>query len=484
MIWLLIVPFIKSNKTPFILNTMLTKRESTLSIIMVFLQALLSVMLFFIPLYMIPAERFNIIHCIIIATILISVWFYFLCRLKLGIIFRELAFMSMIRGYASVVLIGVCCLIPIAILYPWMTKRLDSIYYCLIFGLSDFLLLILFKYAFYRSMRLIRRKGFNSRQIIIIANSNNCMFLSTFDRVKDWGYKLAGVFSDDPELIARFPEKKIYPISDVRNFILQHPVDDIFFCLPINNKNKIQSVIDQCNTIGVTLHIMQHSEDNIHGRYALKTEFNEQFITYQTVTDKYIRLKIKDLFDFFFSLAVIAVSAPVSLCIALLIKADGGPVFFRQERIGRNGRRFMCYKFRSMVPNAEDLKKNLAALNEADGPAFKIKDDPRVTKIGKFLRKTSLDELPQFINVVLGNMSIVGPRPPLISEVEQYEAHQLRRLSMKPGITCTWQVWGRHNVSFEEWIQMDLEYIDNWSIRLDAKIIIATFGIILKAGNN
>nr|WP_293050364.1 sugar transferase [Paludibacter sp.] len=440
-------------------------------------------MLLFIPLYTIQPERFTIAHGIIISAILISVWFYFLFRLRLGIIFRELAFMSMIRGYASVVLIGVCCLITVAILYPWMTTRLDSIYFCLIFGLSNFLLLILFKYAFYRGMRLIRRKGFNSRQIIIIANTNNCMFLSTFDRVKDWGYKLAGIFSDDPELLSRFPKQKIYPTTEARDFILQHPVDDIFYCLPINNIN-IQSLIDLCNTIGVTLHIMQHSEQNIHGRYALKTEFNEQFITYQTVTDKYLRLKIKDLFDLFFSLTVIVASAPVTLFIAILIKMDGGPVFFKQERIGRNGRRFMCYKFRSMVPNAEDLKKQLAALNEADGPAFKIKDDPRVTKIGKFLRKTSLDELPQFINVVLGNMSIVGPRPPLLSEVEQYEAHQLRRLSMKPGITCTWQVWGRHNVSFEEWIHMDLEYIDNWSIRLDAKIILATFGVILKAGNN
>lgn len=463
---------------------MLTKRESTLTGIMIIMQTLLSAFLFFIPMYSIKHEQATPTHIFIISALVIGVWSFFLYRLKLGIIFRELSFSYMIRGYAATIIIGTCCLIPIAILYPWMSTRLNSIYYCIAFGFANFLLLILFKYAFYQGMRFIRRKGFNTRHVIIVANNSNCMFISTFGRVKDWGYNLIGIFSDDPDLISRFPKQEFLPPSTLNEFIIQNPVDDVFYCLPANNKNNVPNLIELCNTLGITLHIMQHSTENIHGRYALKSDFNEQFITYQTVSDKYLRLKIKDLFDLFFSLTVIIVSAPISLFIALLIKADGGPVFFKQKRIGRNGRRFMCYKFRSMVPNAEELKKKLIALNEADGPAFKIKDDPRVTKIGKFLRKTSLDELPQFINVVLGDMSIVGPRPPLLSEVEQYEAHQLRRLSMKPGITCTWQVWGRHNVSFEDWINMDLEYIDNWSIRLDAKIIIATFGIILKAGNN
>ena len=173
---------------------------------------------------------------------------------------------------------------------------------------------------------------------------------------------------------------------------------------------------------------------------------------------------------------------PLLILIALLIKLeDGGPVLFKQERIGLNGRRFTCYKFRSMVMNAEELITDLLDMNESDGPTFKIENDPRITKIGRILRKTSLDELPQFYNVIKGEMAVVGPRPPLLREVRQYERSQLRRLSMKPGITCKWQVWGRNKVSFKEWMRMDLDYIDHWSLALDIKIMFATIGVILKA---
>ena len=192
-------------------------------------------------------------------------------------------------------------------------------------------------------------------------------------------------------------------------------------------------------------------------------------------------LKVKDMFDLVFSSFVVIVLFPLFAIIALLIKVnDGGPVFFKQERIGLNGRRFICYKFRSMVVDAEAMLEGLQDKNESDGPTFKIKKDPRITKIGCILRKTSLDELPQFLNVIKGDMSVVGPRPPLLKEVKLYERCQLRRLSMKPGITCIWQVKGRNKVSFEEWMQMDLEYIDKWSLWEDAKLILGTVGVIFK----
>lgn len=192
-------------------------------------------------------------------------------------------------------------------------------------------------------------------------------------------------------------------------------------------------------------------------------------------------LKVKDMFDLVFSSFVVIVLFPLFAIIALLIKVnDGGPVFFKQERIGLNGRRFICYKFRSMVVDAEALLDSLQDKNESDGPTFKIEKDPRITKIGRILRKTSLDELPQFLNVIKGEMSVVGPRPPLLKEVKLYERCQLRRLSMKPGITCIWQVKGRNKVSFEEWMQMDLEYIDKWSLWEDTKLILGTVGVIFK----
>jgi len=192
-------------------------------------------------------------------------------------------------------------------------------------------------------------------------------------------------------------------------------------------------------------------------------------------------LKTKEFFDALISLLASIGLSPVFLGIAMAIKLDSkGPIFFSQKRVGLRGRRFQVLKFRTMVVNAEELKHQLMDRNEMDGPVFKITDDPRITKVGRFLRKTSLDELPQFFNVLMGDMSVVGPRPPLPVEVRVYERWQLRRLSMKPGITCIWQVSGRNDIPFEEWMKMDLEYIDNWSLKLDFVLFLKTIRTMVK----
>ena len=171
----------------------------------------------------------------------------------------------------------------------------------------------------------------------------------------------------------------------------------------------------------------------------------------------------------------------ILMFIALLVKLDDpkGPILFGQVRSGLYGRTFTMWKFRSMVADAERLKAALEAKNEMDGPVFKITDDPRITRLGRFIRKTSIDELPQFWNVFIGEMSLVGPRPPIPAEVEKYERWQRRRLSMKPGITCIWQVSGRNNVDFKTWMQQDLQYIDNWSLLLDVKLLLKTVPVVL-----
>jgi exopolysaccharide biosynthesis polyprenyl glycosylphosphotransferase len=189
---------------------------------------------------------------------------------------------------------------------------------------------------------------------------------------------------------------------------------------------------------------------------------------------------VKRGFDLLVASAALTVTAPILLTVAALVKLTSeGPIFFAQERVGKNGRTFKMLKFRSMVVNAEALRAKLEAENEMDGPVFKIKRDPRITRIGHFIRKTSLDEFPQFINVMRGEMSIVGPRPPLPSEVEQYERWQRKRLSVKPGITCIWQISGRNDVTFEQWVQMDIDYIDRWSLWLDLKIFLKTIPAVL-----
>jgi lipopolysaccharide/colanic/teichoic acid biosynthesis glycosyltransferase len=172
---------------------------------------------------------------------------------------------------------------------------------------------------------------------------------------------------------------------------------------------------------------------------------------------------------------------PVFVIIAILIKiSSGGPIFFKQLRCGLYGRKFVFYKFRTMIADAESKLKDLAKYNEMNGPVFKMTNDPRITRVGKWLRKFSIDELPQLWNVFKGDMSLVGPRPPLPSEVEQYDIWQRRRLSMRPGITCLWQARGRNKITdFTEWMRLDLEYIDTWSLLLDFKILIKTIPVVL-----
>jgi exopolysaccharide biosynthesis polyprenyl glycosylphosphotransferase len=189
----------------------------------------------------------------------------------------------------------------------------------------------------------------------------------------------------------------------------------------------------------------------------------------------------KRFFDVLVSSFILLLTSPLLLLIALLIKVTSpGPILFRQVRVGRGGRYFWCYKFRSMCVDAEDKKSRLMHLNEMSGPVFKIKNDPRITWIGRVIRKASLDELPQLFNVLLGDMSLVGPRPPVPEEVEQYTPYQRKRLSVTPGITCIWQVSGRSNISFERWVELDLLYIETMSFFTDLKILVQTIPAVLR----
>lgn len=206
---------------------------------------------------------------------------------------------------------------------------------------------------------------------------------------------------------------------------------------------------------------------------------NDSSITYR----KGIYVYIKKIFDFISSIIGLIIFFPIGIVIAILIKIEDpkGPIFFYQRRIGLNGKPFLMFKFRTMVKDAEILKVQMQNLNESSGPMFKIKNDPRVTKIGKFLRKTSIDEIPQLLNVILGDMSLIGPRPSLPIEVEKYDNFELQRLYVKPGCSGLWQISGRSDLSFEEMVNLDLFYVENMSFILDIKIILKTFIVMIVA---
>lgn len=280
----------------------------------------------------------------------------------------------------------------------------------------------------------------------------------------------------------------MYPEDvDISTLIEENPIDEVIFNDSSFDRNKLTSIIYSCLEIGVVFRMSSQLLNVAKTKSSIQYLDEIPFFTFQNTPDNYISLCAKAVIDFVFSFFVIICLSPVYLIIAIIIKIDSrGPVFFKQTRVGLRGREFQVYKFRSMIPNAEKVLKDInldvatGIENEQEGPVFKMKNDPRITKIGKFLRKTSLDELPQFFNVLKGDMSVVGPRPPIPSEVEQYERWQLRRLSMKPGITCIWQVSGRNNIPFHRWMKLDLQYIDTWSLKLDLMIVLKTIKTIIR----
>jgi exopolysaccharide biosynthesis polyprenyl glycosylphosphotransferase len=193
-----------------------------------------------------------------------------------------------------------------------------------------------------------------------------------------------------------------------------------------------------------------------------------------------IYIFLKRLFDIICSMIGLVVLSPLFIATAIAIKLNSkGPVFFIQDRCGKDGRIFKMLKFRSMVQNAEDLLDSLKEKNEQTGPVFKIKEDPRITKVGRFIRKTSIDELPQLFNILKGDMSVVGPRPPIVAEVAEYNPYQRQRLLVKPGLTCYWQVMGRNKIGFDEWVELDIKYIQERSLWLDFILILKTFKVFL-----
>ncbi len=256
-------------------------------------------------------------------------------------------------------------------------------------------------------------------------------------------------------------------------------VDEIFFttqCEP----GIVQNVLDKARVYGVDLRVVPSLYDGLAWNSPI--EYIGQFPTIPLHSGNVpeLRLVVKRVLDIAFSSALLLFLSPFLLTISIAIRLEsGGPVFYPSDRIGKKGRVFRCFKFRTMVRDAEKHRADFMHMNERDGVLFKISNDPRITRVGRFLRKYSLDELPQFLNVLRGDMSVVGPRPPLASEVMEYKLSHLRRLDVTPGITGLWQVLGRQDPSFDSYVSLDVTYIENWSIWLDLKIILRTIGVVL-----
>jgi exopolysaccharide biosynthesis polyprenyl glycosylphosphotransferase len=272
-------------------------------------------------------------------------------------------------------------------------------------------------------------------------------------------------------------------VSKLEFVMGEHPVDEVLVILPPKRYGPlVEKIVSRCEEQGVIVRVRAEMFELQTAKAYVDELEGLPILTIRSGPQDDWRLVAKRLIDALGSLILLVTLAPLFALVALAIKLDSpGPVFFAQERVGLNKRRFKMLKFRTMANGADKQQGALEALNEAEGPVFKIKDDPRVTSIGKFLRRFSIDELPQLFNVLKGDMSLVGPRPLPLRDVERIDvASQKRRFSIKPGVTCLWQVNGRSNIGFEEWVRLDLEYIDRWSLGLDMLILLKTIPAVLK----
>jgi exopolysaccharide biosynthesis polyprenyl glycosylphosphotransferase len=272
---------------------------------------------------------------------------------------------------------------------------------------------------------------------------------------------------------------QVFPLDDLRNLLAKHVIDEIHFAVESDQLPALEEVFLWCDEEGVCSRLAVDFFPHVNSELALERLGNTPLLTFTAAPDDELLLLAKRLIDVAVASVAIVLLSPLLLLIAILVRLTSpGPIIFSQARCGLNGRPFTFYKFRSMVVNAEQRFHEVAHLTQRD-VATKIPNDPRLTPIGKWLRKFSLDELPQLFNVLRGDMSLVGPRPAIPSEVAQYQRWQRRRLRMRPGLTCLWAVQGRDHVDFETWMRMDLEYIDNWSLGLDARIMLLTIPEVL-----
>jgi len=331
----------------------------------------------------------------------------------------------------------------------------------------------------------IHRNGFNARRILLVGSGERAEKAhAALMEQKSWGHKVIGLINPDNGGVQGLPSVPLLgSMSDFFSVLTEQGVDEVVFALHPEFGQDIKEYLDLCEKMGVSFKIIP-AMYNPYAPYRLSVEHIQGIptLTRELNGINATGLLYKRIVDYVLGIAGFCIFSLMYPFVALAIKLDSpGPVFFKQKRVGRNGRIFNIYKFRTMYKDAEERKQELAVENEMNGFMFKMQNDPRITRVGRFLRKTSLDEFPQFINVIKGEMSLVGTRPPTLEEVRHYEPWHRRRISMKPGITGLWQVSGRNRINdFNQVVSLDLQYIDHWRFLNDLKIIMLTLWVVLK----
>jgi exopolysaccharide biosynthesis polyprenyl glycosylphosphotransferase len=322
------------------------------------------------------------------------------------------------------------------------------------------------------------KSSYNIEKLMVIVDEEHLDMLDEMMLEKKWGIQVVYILTDSPTVRDIFPHhSRIYPTkANIRSLLRFDIIDEIVCCTTLLSDSYLHELTETCRQFGVSLLIQQNFECSKLPLSGSRYIADFYFHVLETNPRRRFGFVLKSIAEMTFAFFVFFMLSPCLLMIALLIKLTSkGPVIFKQQRVGLRGRKFYIYKFRTMVVDAEEQKAALANFNECDGPVFKIAKDPRITQFGRMLRRTGLDELPQLCNVIRGEMSLIGPRPMLPNEVTAQKEWQLKRMCIKPGITCTWQIQpDRNKVTFEKWMQLDHDYVENWSLASDVKIFIGT----------
>jgi exopolysaccharide biosynthesis polyprenyl glycosylphosphotransferase len=337
-----------------------------------------------------------------------------------------------------------------------------------------------------RKMREFLQRGFTDHVYYLIVGTGPTAteVARLIEKNKDQGDRVTGFLRDeegkqleDAGLRDRYP---VRDLAELPRMLEEHIIDEVLFAVSKPQLEKMEDIFLTCEEQGVKTRVLLDFFPHFRSEITLDRLEHLPLLTFSNAPENEYLLFLKRAFDMSLAALLVILGAPFLLLAALLVKMTSpGSAIYRQLRCGLNGRKFWLYKFRSMYLDAEQDQSLLSHLNEMDGPVFKISRDPRVTPVGRFLRKTSLDELPQLFNILKGEMSFVGPRPPLPEEVARYERWQRRRLRMKPGLTCLWALEGRSELSFARWMKLDMDYIDQWSLALDFKILLRTIPRVL-----
>lgn len=385
--------------------------------------------------------------------------------------------LNMLIRTALAVLIGIMFIV--GTFYFMGDNSFSRLFYG-IFGVIEFTFVYGLRIALKIFLRYKRKTKRNFRRIVVVGHSHLAdKFYEYIKENEDLSIEIIGNIQVEEGKKYRFG-KVLGRIENLVDIVKENQVDEVVFALPKDYLGRIEEYVLQCEEMGITVSMLLDLYDLKVSKTNVSKIGDFPILSFYTVALSDVQLFLKRILDIIGSIVGLIITGIVFIFVGPAIwLEDKGPIFFSQDRVGRNGRIFKCYKFRSMYTDAEEKKKELMKYNEMKGHMFKMKDDPRITKIGKFIRKTSIDELPQFWNVLKGDMSLVGTRPPTVSEVKEYENYHRRRISIKPGITGMWQVSGRNEIEdFEEVVKLDTWYIDNWSIWLDIKLLLKTVWVV------